>query len=724
VTKEVVTKPVLARAVPSVRPEGTAKTKVELRRPVRPRPPKHFPFPPIVAPTPSDIVQLSTPSLGGAGGCDFRSSVNQLLFVEFGGTLSALDLYPAAVVVSSGTAVLPGTDTMDLDTGAMGGSSASAAIFWEQMTATERQLATLNDAKIVNLGAVDFTSLTSAGLQGLPYGTAPIPGNDDSTNRLVDGDVFAVRTPAGNLAKVLVVSYGYNMTIQWVTYQLQSGYHVLGTGYTEPEDVRASIDGAHAYVTERAGTLLRVDLANADRALATVIASGMTAPQQLFIDENAGLAYTVEYAAVGTLWRIDLVTGVMTAVITGLDHAVGVVVSCDGQFAYISEQTTGPDGGRVSRFRMSNGQRTGLATGLTAPFFLSWSDATQSSLYCPQRDPSNTIVTIALSGGATLAATGLAFRPSCVAVVNPGTVLVTCDQVIEEVRLTSAALQPDGPLLEGVGFVPFDWITPGGLANTTGNDPSYFFKANNAPFGGSLPVMVNFVRAALEGSSFYQVLVDGAVRTDQFPTAKWNGTEYVPTVVATVSVGGVAGFYEVPTIHDLALFIQPLPGCYLDSTNLADGVLHQIAVQFYDASGAQTHAADPLGILVDNRPCTATLDQAAIGASSATTDCGYLQYTAATKATDQLSVAYSAVQPGGFATWSFTMTKASNQIVSLQGPVPSPLVFQESVAAALGTCPTVAAFVAEIYATATATTGWGRCSQYDRALLEAFALAP
>ena len=32
------------------------------------------------------------------------------------------------------------------------------------------------------------------------------------------GDVFAVRTAEGNYAKVLVVAYGYNMEIQWVTY--------------------------------------------------------------------------------------------------------------------------------------------------------------------------------------------------------------------------------------------------------------------------------------------------------------------------------------------------------------------------------------------------------------------------------------------------------------------------------------------------------------------------
>ena len=122
-------------------------------------------------------------------------------------------------------------------------------------------------------------------------------------------------------------------------------YQVLGTGYNQPEDVKASQDGVHAYVTERAGNLLRVDLSSANRASATVVASGMTAPQQLFLDENAAAAYTVEYSPSGTLWRIDLTSGTKTAVVTGLQNAVGVTLSLDRQFAYISEQTTGPDGG-------------------------------------------------------------------------------------------------------------------------------------------------------------------------------------------------------------------------------------------------------------------------------------------------------------------------------------------------------------------------------------------
>jgi hypothetical protein len=685
--------------------------------------PHPVPLPPIPGPAPT-ITQLPSPTLGGAIGCDFRSGLNQLLFVEFSGNVSRMNLFPTATVLSSGTTILKGTFTFDLDTGVEGGVSSQADIWWEQMTSVARQMVPQNGAGIFNLGAVDFASLSSSGLQKLPFSTAPIPGNNDPTNKLVNGDVFAVRTQAGNFAKVLVVTYGYDLTIEWVTYQLDPMYQVLGTGYNQPEDVKASGDGVHAYVTERAGDLLRVNLSSANRASATVVASGMTAPQQLFLDENAGAAYTVEYSPSGTLWRIDLTSGTKTPVLTGLQNAVGVTLSLDRQFAYVTEQTTGPEGGRVSRFQLSNGQRVGLVTGLTAPFFLTWTDSTETALYCPLRDPANAIVTVSTGGGSVSAATGLAFRPSSVAVVSPGFLLVCCDQVIEEVLLSQSPLQPTGPLLQGIGFVPFDWITAGGLADTTAFDPTYFYPVTNAPFGGSLPVMVNFLRAGLDGASFYQVKVDGNLRTDLFNTAKWNGTEYVPTVFGPQMVGGNPGYYPVPAVSDLMLYIQPLPGCYLDSTNLASAQTHTITVDFFDAGANPVESATPLVIYVDNNPCSVSLAPAAIGTNSATTDCGFLAYNPATVSSDDVTIVYTASQPEGFANWSFSLIKAGTSIASASGPVTSPPApFNETVAAMLGTC-TVAAFAAYVYVAATANTGWSRCSQYDRSASQAFALAP
>jgi len=130
-------------------------------------------------------------------------------------------------IVSAGTATLKGTFLFDLDAGVEslpGVNPAAEDIWWNQITdpvgglPTKAQMTPENGASIINLGAVNFSSLTAANLQALAFALTPIIGNNDATNQLVTGDVFAVKTNSGNLAKVQVVAYGYNMVIQWVTY--------------------------------------------------------------------------------------------------------------------------------------------------------------------------------------------------------------------------------------------------------------------------------------------------------------------------------------------------------------------------------------------------------------------------------------------------------------------------------------------------------------------------
>ena len=117
-------------------------------------------------------------------------------------------------------------------------------------------------------------------------------------------DVFGVITNNGNYAKVQIQSYGYNLQIRWITYHLNPRYEVLGTGYNMPEDIKVSSDETTAYVTERVGNLLRVDLTNANRAMATVVTGGLTAPHGIMLD-NSNQAYVVEFANPGRLLRID-----------------------------------------------------------------------------------------------------------------------------------------------------------------------------------------------------------------------------------------------------------------------------------------------------------------------------------------------------------------------------------------------------------------------------------
>src|SRR5205085_210402 len=133
-----------------------------------------------------------------------------------------------------------------------------------------------------------------------------------------------------------------------------------------------------------------------------------------------------------------------------------------------------------SRFDLSSGTRHGLVTGLTAPFFLTWLDAAETSLLVAERDPANRVSLIDVAAASShVVASGLPARPSSVATLTAGQLLVCSDQSIEEVDV-AGIFQPGGPLLMGIGFVPFDKVTGAGLANTT-VDPSYFFQVHNAP---------------------------------------------------------------------------------------------------------------------------------------------------------------------------------------------------------------------------------------------------
>jgi hypothetical protein len=507
------------------------------------------------------------------------------------------------------------------------------------------------------------------------------------------------------------------------------GYAVLGTGYNQPEDVKLSTDGVHAYVTERTGDLVRVALSSANRSAATLVATGMTAPQQLFLDEAHNAAYVVEYASPGSLLKINLTSGAKTVVAAGLENPIGVVLSSDLQYAYISEQTAGPDKGRVSEIQISSSVRTKLATGLTNPFFLTWADAAQDSLFVPQRDPANSIVNVKVTGGgSSVVVSGVPFRPSSVAVPYPGQMLICCDSEIEEVSF--AVILSDGPLLMGIGLIPADYVnSTTGLATTPAGSP---YQVTNAPFGGTLPIMVNYQSADSAGAAYYQVKVDGVTQSDSWTVYQWDGTNNVLITVAAQTIGPSVGCYPVHPVAELFDYQPPALGYELDSTGLSNGK-HTIVLQFLDGSGnvmMPDVISLPLTILVNNQSCVATLSPPVLNSMPTTgaDACGVLHY--GTDKALTVSLAFTASQPADFANFSFSLVRGVTP-VTLTPPLPSGPVATAPAAVAppppvselLGTCPT-AGFAAEVYVAATMTNGYSRQSQYDAEALMGFVLTP
>ena len=204
-----------------------------------------------------------------------------------------------------------------------------------------------------------------------------------------------------------------------------AAYMVLGTGYTEPEDVALFSDGATALVTERVGNLLKVDLSAADRSLASVITSGLVAPHQIALFEDAGVAWVIEFDTLGRLLEVDLVTGTQTILAAGFERAVGLVARADRSIALITEQAG--TGGRITALELPSGIRTVLADGLSNPFFLSWTDSTEQAALFTERDPANRVSVLDLAGTLPvrrLAVLGASFRPS--SAVLAASELVVC----------------------------------------------------------------------------------------------------------------------------------------------------------------------------------------------------------------------------------------------------------------------------------------------------------
>lgn len=512
--------------------------------------------------------------LSGAIGCHYHGASNRLYFVEYGGKLSSYDFVrqPAALLLSNAARTLKGTWLMDLDTGAMVAGVAPADIWWEQIDTVRRRMVPRSGARIAFLGVMtttQFNALNAEQLQALSYGSTPIVGDNNAANQLVPGAVFAVMTNGGNVSKVRVTTYGYDIKLRITTWRLNPAYRVLGTGYLEPEDVKVSANGMTAYITERGGRLLKVALigvAPPNRAMAVVVASGLNAPHQISLHEDRGLAYVVEYGVPGHLVRIDLASGSKTNIGFGLERAIGLLITSDHKHAYVSEQAAG--NGRVRRISLDSGTAELVLGGFTAPFMLAFNDASESAILMAERDPANRVTLIDLGARPVVSrvvAAPVPARPSSVAVVAGSRVLVCSDTVLSSTELAAGLLTGTGPILLGVGHVPVDRIS-GGYADTSG-DPGYFFQVKHAPFGGALPLMFNHERARLLGATLYKVLVDGVETHVPWGDYRWSSALNRFDHVAVTP--NAAGYYPVRAAGEL--WYNAWLGLVRDTADLADG---------------------------------------------------------------------------------------------------------------------------------------------------------
>jgi hypothetical protein len=322
-------------------------------------------------------------------------------------------------------------------------------------------------------------------------------------------------------------------------------------GFTHPEDVALDVDHELAYVTTRddlgtTGALWRVPLAGGARSLVTF---NLGAPSQIVLDTPTNSGYVIGFDS-GKIWKIDLTTGAKVALMTGLGHPVGLAVTADRSRAYVTEQTPA----QLAEIDLATHVRIrNVVTGLTSPFFLSWTDPARYALYLVQRDPANNILRIDLpSLTATPVITGLPFRPSGIAVdLMAGVAYVATDGKVEKVSLVT--LPMGEPVFLGVGHVPSTKISVDGYATT---DPTYFFPVKDSPFGGTLNILGNLSNFTALQATHYRVLVsyEGSAPTPlglSWNTYHWNPvtsqfdlTPVAPVPGPALPVPGPA--YEIP----------------------------------------------------------------------------------------------------------------------------------------------------------------------------------
>lgn len=378
---------------------------------------------------------------------------------------------------------------------------------------------------------------------------------------------------------------------------------LLGSGYNAPSDIALSSDGIHAYVTEKPGTLLRVNLSNMNRAAATVVASGLNGIDQVALDESHGYAYVAEFTG-GHIQQIKLSNGAKSVVAT-IATPRGVLVTGDGRFLYVST-----DANTITRFDLVTHTHVVVATaGLHGPRHLTWADAGESTILFPQPNPTGTVLKADLTttpATVTPIAGPTAFAPYSVAVLSSNQLLIACATEVAEVDLTASVYTAAGPVFLGIGFVPADAThLPNGYADTT-MDPSYFFQVKDCPFGGTLPLMINWQHARSVGANYYQVFIEGPVGpplqlTQPFGDYLWSVPLNQFELVMTSAAPG--GYYPLRSLGQI--WLNYWLGLLLDTTARPHG-LNKISIKLFSAQspaseiGTAADAGRFASVMIDN----------------------------------------------------------------------------------------------------------------------------
>lgn len=278
----------------------------------------------------------------------------------------------------------------------------------------------------------------------------------------LSGSIGAARVPGRDL--IVFVEWAGQISFWDATARVVNR---IGSGWLEPEGIVVAADDTTAFVTERGGDVLKVDLRMADRINAETLVSGLDAPHQPVLSADGTVLFVVEFGVSGRLLRIDLASNRIDTIVTGLERAIGLALSPDESTAYITEQAN--SGSRLIRVDIDTGVISVLLGGLIKPFFMSWADGLPDGhggtlnvgthLLLAERDPANRISVINLTMPTLSRRTvdNVGFRPSSTVPLGDR-LYVFADREITELDV-STGLEPSVRLR-----MPSDSLFIGGWA--------------------------------------------------------------------------------------------------------------------------------------------------------------------------------------------------------------------------------------------------------------------
>jgi hypothetical protein len=387
-------------------------------------------------------------------------------------------------------------------------------------------------------------------------------------------------------------------------------YKILGQNYISPNDIVVASDGRYAYVTGSDGNLLRVDLENADRSHANIIISKLGQPHQMALDETKNQLYLVDWASSGNLTRIDLGSKTKTIMASGLQYPLGLLLTKDFRYAYVSEMTGIQSFGRLVRIDVSTGQKEFVLDGIIGQHYLTWADSNESGILITENNPQSRLLLIDLKSAPVKAKplSTIPVKPSSVSIAFSNLILVCCSGEIDQIDLYEKYSDSSAPLLLGIGHVPSDHII-GGYADTTQNPVTgvpekYFFSVKDSPFGGTLAIMFNHEKAR-QNAKYYSIKVDGTAQAGSWSDYKWDPVKN--TFVLTTAMqkqGDMTKFYIRQASE---LWYNHWLGYFLNTYMLSNG-LHTVSVDLFKEDGTIV-GHNELKVMIDNQWPQVSIDQ-------------------------------------------------------------------------------------------------------------------